>query len=610
MTKLTIWIEGHNYYQHAAPELHGGIGDGLRMIENEYVWRALSDLDTNALIFVDTEGIIRNINKGVTALFGYSSHEIVGKPIEFLLFPDVRELHKSLFSNYVRQREEKYKSKIVGAQRIFPRTIAIQGGEAKRFSAINRNQQEIPVTLTINEVRSDSDDLIGFVAIFLDNTEQYNQQQKLEYQVKYDNLTGLINWQEFVRKAYEEKECMLGKGVEYHASILYLDIDYFKTITYQSSRVGDYAIRKVANWLVNQVRGEEDRDWDIVVSRFIGDEFILFLPCTKIDDAMALANRLKSEFRGLNLRTAEHPFFPSISIGIAKVTSYTKLHDAVSQASSACRLAKEKGKDRIKVVQEDNGHHLEMESVIREALQSQRLKLYAQKIVAISPSAKSIDNHQAHYEVLSRMEDKQGNTIFPMVFIPAAEKLGLVAKIDMYVIEHTLAFLKNNLGHMESLSLCSINLSGVSVSDERMLQFIEGQIFKSGIDPRKLCFEVTETYAIQDNDIAMGLVTKLREAGCKFAFDDFGIGYSNYQSFSRLPVDIIKIDGSYIRHILEDGPLRTDVEGMINSAKSRGLAIIAEYAENEEIVAELRRLGADYAQGYHFGMPVPLETLV
>ena len=495
------------------------------MIENEYVWHALSELETNALFFVDTEGVIRNINKGVTTLFGYSAHEIIGQTVDFLLPHDVRKLHKTIFSNYIRRREkgEKYKSKIIGDQRIFPATIAVQGSEPKRFSLIKSDHQEIPITLTINEVWSDSDDLIGFIAIIRDNTEQYNLQQTLQYQATYDELTGLINWQEFVRKIHETKRGMLGKGMEHHASILHLDIDYFKTITYQSQSAGERAIKKVATWLLNTTRQKEGRDLDLVISRFIGDEFILYLPGTPLDGALTLARRLKSKFRELNLRTAEHPFFSSVSIGVAKLTPSTKLHDAVSQASSACRLAKEKGRDKIKVAQEDDTSYQKLESVIREALQSQRLKLYAQKIVAISPGAKSIDNGQAHYEILSRIEDKQGNIISPTVFIPAAEKLGLATAIDMYVIEHTLAFLQNNACHRESLSLCSINLSGASVSNERMLQFIENQILKSGIDPRKLCFEVTETHEIQDNDTATDLVTKLRKAGCFLA----GISGSN-----------------------------------------------------------------------------------
>ncbi len=581
-------------------------------IENEFVWRALNDLDTNALLIVDKKGVIRNINRGVTKHLGYSEHDIIGKKVEFIMSPDVRELHVSLFSNYVSRRREETqcKSRIIGVQRNFPDTIAVQDNEPKRFSIIHKDKREIPVTLTINEIWSDSDELVGFIVIILNNTEQYNLHETLRHQSSHDELTGLINWREFFRRIHRTKKSILGQGTEYHASILYLDIDYFKTITYESQSTADSALKKVSNWLLNNTRQREERDLDLIVCHFIGDEFIVYLPGTPINGALILANRLKSEFLKLNLRTSKRPYFSSLSIGAATITPSSRLQDAISQASSACRVAKEKGKDKIKVAQEEDSQYLRLEPVIREALRRRRLKLYAQKIVAISPGAKSTDNNRAHYEILSRLEDEQGNIVSPAVFIPAAEKLGLAISVDMYVIEHILATLRDNPGHAESLSLCSINLSGLSASNERMLLFIESRIRESGVDPRKLCFEVTETHQIQDNDIALDLAISVKKLGCRLAFDDFGIGYSNYQSFSRLPVDIVKIDGSYIRNVLEDRQLKTDVEGMINSAKSRGLEIVAEYVENEEIVAEMERIGVDYAQGYYFAKPVPWDVLI
>jgi len=580
------------------------------MIETQNICRALSEIDTNALFFVDTEGVIRNINKGVTTILGYSADEIVGKGVESLFPPNIRGLHKSIFVNYVKSRknEENPASKIIGSQRVFPATIAVQDNEPKRFSILKSDQQELPITLTINEAWSDNHDLIGFIAIIRDNTEQHSLLQTLQSRATHDQLTGLLNFQEFMLKIREVKKHMLEKGIEDHASILFLDIDYFKTITYYSNRTGDYAIQKVAHWLLNNTRQKNGRESDSLICRLIGDEFILYLPGSPLDAALALSRRIKSEFLELNLRTTEAPFFSSISIGVAEVSPTTDLRETITRAESACQIAKGKGKDKIEVAQEDGDHFYKLEPLIREALQSQRLELYAQKIVAISPSAKSIDKGMAHYEVLIRMADNNGNIISPMIFIPAVEKIGLAVAIDQWVIEHTLAFLQNNHAHEESLSLCSIDLSGISASNERMVTFIESQIFKSGVDPRKLCFEVTETSEIQDNAAALALVSKLKGMGCKIAFDDFGIGFSNYQSFSRLPVDIIKIDGSYIRHILDDSQLRIDVEGMINSAKARGLEIVAEYAENEEIVAALKLLGVDYAQGYHFSKPEPLTS--
>jgi diguanylate cyclase (GGDEF)-like protein len=573
---------------------------------------AIDELVTNAILVVDHEGIIRRINKGVTAILGYNENDLIGNRIETLLPGNIKEFHKARFSNYTgrRQMEIASKSKLIGVQRTFPDTVVADDNEPKRFALIHKNQHEIPINLTVNEIWSGSDDLIGFVAIISDNTMQYTLQQQLQHQTAYDQLVGLMSWQGFEKEVMTTKQNMLENGEDYHASLLFLDVDYFNTITYGSQKAGDRALKMVATWLLDHSRQKSNRARDIITSRFLGDQFIVYLPGASTDGALVFSKRVKEEFTKLNLRTVEEPFFTTISIGITKITQDTKLYNAASQASQACHLAKRKGRNKIEVVFDDGSDSLKMERTIRDALKNQRLKLHAQKIVPISASAKTIDNDRAHYEVLSRMEDKQGNNLSPVVFIPAAESLGLAMAIDKYVVEHTIAALRNDPDHVESLSLCSINLSGMSVSSEGMYDFIEQQIRLSGIDPGKFCFEVTETAEIMDKEVALALVSNLRNLGCKSAFDDFGIGYSNYQSFSRLPVDIIKIDGSYVRKILENRQLKTDMEGMINSAKARGVEIVGEFAENAEIVAELERLGVDYAQGYYFSKPVPLEVLM
>jgi EAL domain-containing protein (putative c-di-GMP-specific phosphodiesterase class I) len=148
------------------------------------------------------------------------------------------------------------------------------------------------------------------------------------------------------------------------------------------------------------------------------------------------------------------------------------------------------------------------------------------------------------------------------------------------------------------------------VSREGTYAFIEKTIRASGIDPGKFCFEFTETAEIKDNDVALDLVRRLKKLGCKTAFDDFGIGYSNYQSFSRLPMDIIKIDGSYVKKILKDPYLKTDMQGMIHSAKVRNIEVVAEFAENKAITEQLKQLGVDYAQGYYYSQPKPLSDVI
>lgn len=578
----------------------------------ENVWSTIEEIDTNAILLINIEGYIENINRGFTTILGFSKSDIVGKRIEAILPPAVQELHKSRFNIYVesRRKEIKTKSKLIGVQRIFPDVIVIEGYAPQRFSAVHKNGQEVPISLTINEIWSESNNLIGFIAIISNNTIQFDLHQKLKLQADYDQLTGLISWQKFVNEVSLIKENVLKNNTSYFASLLFIDIDYFKILSYHSQKAAEYALKKIANWLLLQTRQNGDRPNDHILTYILGNVFIIYLFNTNLDGALTLSRRLKSDFSKINLRSPTNPFSTTISIGVIEITDEMKLHDAVSQASHACKRAKEKGKNKIEVAQVDAINYLQLEPIIRKALQNNKLELYAQKIVAISPRAIAIDNYRAHYEVLSRMQEKPGKFISPAVFIPAAENTGLAFAVDSYVIEHTFLILKNNPDHQKALSLCSINLSGVSIANEQMFQFIESQIRRYDIDPNKLCFEITETSQILDHEVALDLINRLRKLGCKIALDDFGIGFSNYQSFSRLPVDIIKIDGSYVRNIFIDSYLRADMEGMIHSAKSRGIEIIAEYAENELIINELERLGVDYAQGYYYGRPMPLEVLI
>lgn len=579
---------------------------------NTSIWNAISEIETNAIILIDKEGYVQKTNKGLTAILGFSENDIIGKSIEIILPKNIRDLHRSLFENYTesRKKEDGNQSKIIGIERFFPELMLGKNNKFQRFSALHKNQTEVPISITINEIWSDSNDLIGFIAIISNNTEQYNLQSQLRQNATHDQLTGLISWQEFYNKVQATKNHIQEKNSNYHASLLFCDIDYFKAISFHSQKAGDSALKKFSSWFINQTRQKDNRFIDIISTRFFSDEFVVFLPGTSVDEAMTLACRLKSNAKKVNLRTADNPFFTTISIGISEISSTTKLQDAVSQASNACTEAKEKGKDKIVIAQDEFTNDMQLESIIRQAIKTQRLKLYAQKIVDISPKGKSIDNNPVHYEVLVRMVDTQGQIILPTEFIPAAENIGLAIAIDKYVIEQTFSTLRNNSEHEKALSLCSINLSGVSAANEQMLPFIEEKIRHYDIKPSKICFEITETHQITDNFVALNLVSRLRSLGCKFSFDDFGIGYSNYQSFSRLPVDIIKIDGYYVRNALKNNQLRTDMEGIINSAKSRGLKIVGEFAESAEIIEELVRLGVDYAQGYHFSKPVPLDTLI
>lgn len=581
-------------------------------IQTEDILNAIGELETNAILVVDHEGIIRRMNKGVTAVLGYTETDLIGRKVEVILQKKFQKFHEKKFQDYVKHRKMEIaaRSNLIGVQRTFPNAVTLHDNDDIPFALVDKNGRNLPITLTINEIWSDVDELMGFLAIISDNTHQFNLHQKLKNQASFDPLTGLMTWQAFERTVLEKKKIILADKKEYHATLLFLDVDYFRTITYGSQMAGDRALNRIANWLLNQTRQKGKRPKDIITARFLGDQFILYLPGTSVEGALTLARRLKKSFRQLNLRTEEIPFFTSISLGLTRINRDTKLHNAASLAAHACNQAKKKGRNKIEMVMDEGPGYLGLERVIREALQHGRLMLFAQKIVPISRRARNIDNNRAHFEVLSRMQDADGNALSPAVFIPAAEVLGLAVDVDRYVIEHTINTLLDHPDFVASLSLCSINLSGLSVSREGMYEFIEQTIRAGGIDPCKFCFEFTETAEILDNDVALSLVTRLKKLGCKTAFDDFGIGYSNYQSFSRLPMDIIKIDGSYVKKILEDHRLKIDMQGMIQSAKVRKIEVVAEFAENEAIVAQLKQMDVDYAQGYYYSKPIPLTDMI
>jgi diguanylate cyclase (GGDEF)-like protein len=581
-------------------------------IQTEDILNAIGELETNAILVVDHQGIIRRMNKGVTAVLGYTETDLIGRKVEVILQKDFQKNHEEKFQDYVshRKMEVVTRSNLIGIQKTFPSAEPLHHNDDIPFALVDKNGCNLPITLTINEIWSDSDDLLGFLAIISDNTKQFNLHQKLKNQASYDPLTGLMTWHQFEKTVNETKKNALADKKGYQAAMLFLDVDYFRTITYGSQMAGDRALKRIANWLLNQIRQKGTRPKDIVTARFLGDQFILYLSDTSVDGALALARRLKESFITLNLRTEESPFFTSISQGVTPITRDTRLHNAASLAAHACSLAKKKGRNKIETVLDEGPGYLGLERIIREALQQRRLILFAQQIVPISPYARTIDNNRAHYEVLSRILDPKGNLLSPELFIPAAEVLGLAVDVDRYVIEHTMTTLQKHPGHVACLSLCSINLSGLSVSREGTYAFIEKTIRASGIDPGKFCFEFTETAEIKDNDVALDLVRRLKKLGCKTAFDDFGIGYSNYQSFSRLPMDIIKIDGSYVKKILKDPYLKTDMQGMIHSAKVRNIEVVAEFAENKAITEQLKQLGVDYAQGYYYSQPKPLSDVI
>jgi EAL domain-containing protein (putative c-di-GMP-specific phosphodiesterase class I) len=288
------------------------------------------------------------------------------------------------------------------------------------------------------------------------------------------------------------------------------------------------------------------------------------------------------------------------------------LSEVLSAADSACYMAKEKGRNRVQVYHRDDNElsmrkgEMEWVARIHRALEEERFRLFAQDIVPVDGTP----NGGVHLELLVRMVDERGQLVPPMAFIPAAERYNLMPAIDRWVLKNALSTLSalQAAGYRQACDLYAINLSGGTIGDERFLDFVREQFAAFDVSPRKICFEITETAAIANLAKAAHFIDQLKSLGCAFSLDDFGAGMSSFAYLKHLPVDYLKIDGSFVKDMLDDPIDRAMVEAINNIGHVMGKSTIAEFVENDAILAQLRAIGVDYAQGYGIAKPRPFSA--
>lgn len=467
-----------------------------------------------------------------------------------------------------------------------------------------RDGSAITVEHSISPILDEHGKRQGLVLVFHDDTEARELASQLSYQASHDGLTGLIN-----RRAVEhEIEAALQNSRQSggeHA-FLYIDLDQFKVVNDTSGHVaGDELLRQLAKLLQQHTRQSD------CLARLGGDEFGLLLRNCPARKASELGEQLLHSLQGFRFVWNHKSFRVGASIGIAMIGAHSEsVTSILSVADAACYLAKEKGRCRVQLSQPDDTELVvrqgEMNWVLRiqQALAEDRLVLFGQPIVPVNEQPGS----PSHQEILVRMLDEQGALIAPNAFIPAAERYGLMHEVDRWIIERTFRLIGYARANWpdEPAGRFSINLSGETMADPGILTFILQGLKQHRIDPQQICFEVTETAAISNLISAIDLMTELKKVGCQFALDDFGSGLSSFGYLKALPVDYLKIDGAFVKNLDTEPVDQVMVQAINSVGHAMQLKTIAEFVESESVLAELRRIGVDYAQGYGVGTPSAL----
>jgi len=459
--------------------------------------------------------------------------------------------------------------------------------------------------LRMSPVFDDSGQLTHYVGVQTDITESYNLTQQLSYQATHDSLTGLVNRAEFERYLQRALRRSHTDGSEH--ALCYLDLDQFKIINDTSGHIaGDELLRQLAEVLKAKVRKSD------LLARLGGDEFAVLVEHCTLADAERVAEVLRKAISEYRFQWDGKSFAVGVSAGLVPITSMTvSMTEVLKAADAACYAAKDAGRNRIHIYREGDAElsrrygEMRWVSRINDALEKENFALRFQPIVPVSAASVGY----WHYELLLSMRDRDGAMVAPGAFLPAAERYGLSGKIDRWVVANAFSWLSSHPDELAQTELCSINLSGPSISDKNFLGFVVDQLKAKGIPAEKVCFEITETAAITNLSSASRIISTLKELGCSFALDDFGSGVSSFAYLKNLAVDLIKIDGVFVKGICEDPVNRALVKSINDMGHAMGKRTIAEAVESQEIFEELRRIGVDYAQGYGITVPRPLSTL-
>ncbi len=458
--------------------------------------------------------------------------------------------------------------------------------------------------ITVTQLGRMEGEGLRFIGLVEDISESHRLAEELNYQARHDDLTGLINRRAF--EGYLDEALLRARSEGFVHALCFIDLDQFKIINDTLGHyVGDQLLQQVAQTLSRSLRKSD------LLARLGGDEFAVIYDCCEPDAAVKLAEELRDRLENTPFVWEDRSFNIGCSIGIVPITATSGDRiDLLRAADSACHFAKEQGRNRVLLSHEKDeeleARRAQMEWLdrIRRAIDQNLFYLDAQRI-------HSLDLQPGNrYEVLVRMRGDDGNPIPPGAFLPAAERFGIVHLLDRWVIERVCQLFAEYADQLEQLDACHINISGRSFDQDDFADYVLELLAQYEISAEHMCFEITETAAISKMSEVHRFIAELRGAGAEFALDDFGAGLSSFSYLKQLPVDMLKIDGSFVRNIARDETDRAMVRAISDIGQTLGKQIVAEFVEDERALEYLQDMGVQYAQGFYLHRPESFEKLL
>ena len=542
----------------------------------------------DAVITTDAAAIVTWLNPVAERLTGWENHDACGRPVG-QVFHIVNEETRALTENPVF-------------------TCIKQGkiaGLANHTLLISRDGSEYGIEDSAAPIRNIQGDILGVVLVFHDVSEQRRMSSEMSYRAKHDSLTGLVNRAEFetrlrnvLHKTHEER------GV--HA-LLFIDLDQFKLVNDACGHTaGDQLLQQVSKLLGEAVRSRD------TLARLGGDEFAVILEYCSPEQAGRVADQICHRMDDFRFVHDDRRFRIGASIGLVPVDSRWNTIAALMQAAdTSCYAAKEAGRNRVHVWFDTDmamrARHGEMQWVakLEQAFDDDRFVLFAQRIDALYGGS-----HGLHLEVLIRMLDDNGELIQPAAFLPAAERFHLISRIDRFVLDRVIQNLMSMMS-LVGLDMLCVNLSGQSIGDRAFHKHAINVLTKAGPTIcSRVCLEITETAAVTNIADASVFIDQIRALGVRIALDDFGAGASSFGYLKNLKVDIVKIDGQFIKNLMDDPLDAAAVSCFVEVARVINVKTVAEFVESTAVLARVCELGIDFAQGYLMHKPEPLERLL